>query len=104
MAFYLWTCVGIAIGIVHLMLPGIRRVGPASAIGLGVLGAWGGAMGLSTLVQGGWIFFGPIALAGAIVGAAGAVAGIDVVADRLRDESRDDGGETLAEERARVHA
>lgn len=105
MAFYVWTCIGIAIGIVHLLVPGRHRVGPASAIALGVVGAWNGALVVSALHQGGWIFFGPIALAGAIVGAVGAVAGIDFVADRMRDGTwaagRDRGDPA---DRARLHA
>ncbi len=86
MGFYLWTCIGIAVGIIHLMLPRVRRrVGAASAIALGVGGAWGGALLAATFVRGGWIFFGPLAVAGAIVGAVGAVVGIDLAAERMRD-------------------
>lgn len=105
MAFYVWTCVGVVVGVVHLLVPGRHRVGPASAIVLGVVGAWNGALVVAALHQGGWIFFGPIALAGAIVGAIGAVAGIDVVAERLRDDDGAggrDGGDPA--DRARLHA
>lgn len=108
MAFYVWTCIGIAIGIVHLLVPGRHRVGLASAVALGVVGAWNGALVVSALHRGGWIFFGPIALAGAIVGAVGAVAGIDFVADHMRDGAwgagRGSDESSEGADRARLHA
>ncbi len=108
MAFYVWTCIGIAVGIVHLLVPGRHRLGLASAMALGIVGAWNGALVVSALGvrQGGWIFFGPIAVAGAIVGAVGAVAGIDFAADRMRDGvwAAGRGEDERPADRARLHA
>jgi len=89
LAFYLWTCIGIAVGLLHLSLPGRFPFSAVAAIALGVAGAWGGALLASTVRQGGWALFGPLAVAGAIVGAAGCVLGMDFVARRARDEVRE---------------
>jgi hypothetical protein len=80
MSFYVWTCIGIAVGVVQLLLPGEHRLGAASSITLGVGGAINGALVAQAFVRGGWIAFGPLGLAGAVAGAAGAIALVELAA------------------------
>jgi len=80
MEFLVFTFVGIAAAIVHLMLPGQHRV-TASAFVLGVFGAWGGALFAGVFHQGGWAMFGDVTLLGAALGAAGAIASVELAAD-----------------------
>ena len=80
MSFFALTCIGVAAGFVHQLIPGERRLGPASAIALGVGGAWNGALFAATFSRSGWIAFGPLALAGAILGAAGMITAIELAA------------------------
>ena len=80
MEFLVFTLVGIAAAVVHLMLPGQHRV-TASAFALGVFGAWGGALFAGVFHQGGWATFGTVTLLGAALGAAGSIALVELAAD-----------------------
>lgn len=80
MGFLVFTCVGLAAGVVHLVLGRARHM-IVSALGVGVVGAWMGALLAGTFVQGGWASFGALQLVGAIVGAVGSVEGLELVAD-----------------------
>ncbi len=105
MGFYLWTCIGIAVGILHLLIPGQHRVGPASAIALGIGGAWNGALVAAAFVRGGWAAFPPLALAGAIVGAVGTIAAMEIVAERWVASDRVGAtGPAEPPHRSRLHA
>ncbi len=92
MSFYVFTVVGLAAGILHLVVPGERRVGPVAAFALGVAGAWGGALLAAAFVRGGWASFPPVALGGAVVGAIGAIVAMEVSAEHHRRRRR--GAET----------
>ncbi len=80
MDFLVFTYVGVAAGLAHIVLSGAHRM-VVSAIAVGVLGAWTGALVAGTTVQGGWAHFGSLHLAGAIVGAVAAVEGLAFLAD-----------------------
>lgn len=82
MSFFVLTWIGIAVGVLHLLIPGEHHVGAASALALGIAGSWGGALFAQTFVTGGWIEFGALAWGGALIGAVGAIAAIELAADR----------------------
>lgn len=81
MEFLVFTCVGIAAGLAHILLPGQHHVGPVSSFAVGGAGAWGGALFASAFVQGGWASFGLLSLAGAILGAVGSILALELAAD-----------------------
>jgi thiol:disulfide interchange protein len=81
MDFLTFTLLGIAVALMHIVIPGQHHVGAASAFALGVGGAWGGALFASAFVQGGWANFGWLSLVGSIVGAAGGVVSLELIAD-----------------------
>ncbi len=81
MEFLVFTFVGIAAALAHVLLPGEHHVGAASAFAVGVAGAWSGALVASAFIQGGWAQFGLLALAGSIAGAAGSIAALEAAAD-----------------------
>lgn len=81
MEFLAFTLIGLGVALLHVVLPSEHRVGPASALTLGMLGAWGGALLSGTLHQGGWAIFGPLSAFGAAIGAAGAIAFFEIVAE-----------------------
>ena len=81
MSFYVLTCLGIAAAIVHLLLPGQHRVGPTSAISIGILGAWSGCLVAQTFIRGGWIAFGPLGFTGVVAGAVGGIALCELAAE-----------------------
>lgn len=80
MSFFVLTCLGIAAAIIHLLLPGEHRIGPASAVAVGVLGSWNGCLVAQAFVRGGWIAFGPLGFAGAVVGAVGSITLVELAA------------------------
>jgi len=80
-SFFVFTFVGVAGAIAHLVLPGEHRLGAAAAAAVGVAGAWAGALIASALVSGGWHSFGGLALAGSVVGAAGSLAVVEALAE-----------------------
>ncbi len=89
MSFYVFTVVGLAAGLLHLMFPGEHRVGPTSAFALGVAGAWAGALLAAAFVRGGWANFPPFALLGAAVGGIGSIVAIELCAEAyVRGERR----------------
>jgi len=81
MEFLVFTFVGIAAALVHIILPGQHHVGPASSFAVGVMGAWGGALLASAFIQGGWANFGLLSLAGSVLGAMGSIVALEVAAD-----------------------
>jgi uncharacterized membrane protein YeaQ/YmgE (transglycosylase-associated protein family) len=81
MGFLTFTLIGIAVALLHVIIPGQHHVGPASAFALGIGGAWAGALFASAFVQGGWANFGWLSIAGSILGAAGSVASLELIAD-----------------------
>jgi uncharacterized membrane protein YeaQ/YmgE (transglycosylase-associated protein family) len=82
MEFLVFTLVGIAAALVHVMLPGEHHLGAASSFALGVAGAWGGALFASAFIQGGWANFGALAFVGSILGSVGTLAALELAADR----------------------
>lgn len=76
----MFTVVGIAAAVLHLLVPWEHHLGPASAFVVGVTGAWAGALLASTFVQGGWASFGLLALAGSAVGAVGSLVALEAAA------------------------
>jgi len=81
MEFLVFTFVGIAAALLHVLLPGEHHVGVASGLVVGVTGASSGALLASAFVQGGWAAFGMLALAGSIVGGVGSIAVLEAAAD-----------------------
>ena len=89
MSFYVLTVVGIAVGLGFLAVRGEgARLGPASAIALGIGGAWNGALFAAAFRRGGWIALDGVALAGGILGAVGFVVAVELVADLYRRYER----------------
>lgn len=82
MDFALFTLVGIAAALAHLFMPGARRLGPASALAVGIAGAWNGALLASSFVRGMMASISSgLATAGSIVGAVGSLAFLEIVTD-----------------------
>lgn len=82
MDFALFTLIGLAAGLAHLFLPGEHRLGPASALAVGLAGAWNGALLAGAFVRGMLASLSSgLATAGSIVGAVGAIAFLEVVTD-----------------------
>ncbi len=90
MGFLAFTFIGIAAALVHIVLPGEHHVGAASALAVGVFGAWGGGLFIAAFHQGGWTMFGTITVLGAALGAAGSIELLELVADAhfRHDEER----------------
>jgi len=89
MGFLVFTYIGIAAALIQVLLPVHHRLGPASAIAVGVLGSWGGALLASTVVRGGWTFFGLRAFVGSVAGSALAIAAFELAAEAYkRSEAR----------------
>jgi hypothetical protein len=82
MDFFLFTVIGLAVAIVHVMLPSEHRVGPVSALVVGMLGSWGGGLFAASLVKGGWAILPTWSVVGCILGAVGAIAALEVCAER----------------------
>jgi uncharacterized membrane protein YeaQ/YmgE (transglycosylase-associated protein family) len=82
MGFLVFTAIGLAIAMLHVVLPTEHRVGPVTAFFVGVFGAWSGALFLSAFHQGGWASFSLGSGAGAVIGAAASIAFLEVVAER----------------------
>jgi len=80
-SFFVFTFVGVAGAIAHLVLPGEHRLGAAAAVAIGVAGAWAGALVASAFASGGWHSFGGLALAGSVVGAAGSLALLEAIVE-----------------------
>jgi uncharacterized membrane protein YeaQ/YmgE (transglycosylase-associated protein family) len=93
MDFALFTLIGLAAGLAHQLLPGEHRVGAASSLVLGIVGAWNGA-----LVSGAWVrgmlasLSSGLATIGSIVGAVGTIAFMEVVVDIYLRHHPDEGG------------
>ncbi len=81
MEFLVFTYVGLAAALLHILLPGEHHVGAASSFAVGVAGGWGGALLASAFVQGGWASFGLLAFAGALLGALGSILALEAAAD-----------------------
>jgi hypothetical protein len=75
MDFALFTFIGIAAGLAYICIPGQHRLGAASALVIGMLGAWGGAIAAAAPVQGKLASLSSgLATAGSIVGSVGTLA------------------------------
>jgi uncharacterized membrane protein YeaQ/YmgE (transglycosylase-associated protein family) len=89
MEFLVFSFVGIAAALLHVMLPGEHHVGPISSLAVGVTGGWSGALLASAFILGGWASFGLLALAGSIAGAVVGIEALELAADAyLRSERR----------------
>ncbi len=80
MEFLVFTLVGLAAALVHILVHGAHRL-VVSAFAVGVLGAWMGALTAGTAVQGGWANFGALQFVGSVVGAVGSIEVLELVAD-----------------------
>ncbi len=80
MSFEVFTMLGIAAGIAHLMIVRPSFLGPASSISLAVVGAWLGALLVNGARGGHWAVFGTASLAGSGLGAVLTLAAMEVAA------------------------
>jgi uncharacterized membrane protein YeaQ/YmgE (transglycosylase-associated protein family) len=71
MDFYVWGILGGAVGLLaHYLGPERLRLGVLLSCGLGILGAFGGALVGAALVDNNWVEFGFGSLVGSVLGAA----------------------------------
>lgn len=88
MSFFVFTCIGIAAGLIYMFLPLRHHMGVLAAIVLGGAGAWSGALLAATDSTYGWAQFGSLAAVGSVAGAIGAIAIIELAARWNADRSR----------------
>jgi uncharacterized membrane protein YeaQ/YmgE (transglycosylase-associated protein family) len=82
MDFALFTLIGVAAALAHMWIPGEHRLGPTSALVLGMAGAWTGALVAGAFVPGmAASLSSGLATAGSVVGAVGTLGSMEVAID-----------------------